>query len=77
MLRDVKIVSVLNGWIVTVGCQRVVFNDMESMLGEIRKYLKDPCSAEKSYRNAVNAKHTFEATEATEEIVLEDQGRAA
>ena len=56
MLRDVLIHPVLNGWVVTVGCQKVVFNDLGCMMSAIRRYLEDPEEAEKSFRESVNAK---------------------
>lgn len=56
MLKDITITSVLNGWIVRVGCQTVVFNDMARMLKDIEAYLNNPVEAEKSYQsNSVNA----------------------
>ena len=49
MLRDIKIKSVLNGWIVDVGCSTVVFTDIDSMLGNLEAYLKDPEGVEKRF----------------------------
>jgi hypothetical protein len=63
MLREIKITPVLNGWIVTVGCQTVVFNDKPNMLNEIDAYLDDPERVEKTYQEtAVNARHVFVET---------------
>lgn len=67
MLRNVKIVPVLNGWVVEVGCQKVVFNNIGTMLEEIRKYLTDPEEIEKTYRkSAVNARLLNEYTRMVE-----------
>lgn len=66
MLRKVTIEPVLNGWIVTVGCQRVVFDDKKIMLEKISEYLSDPEKIEEEYRRfAVNAKYTLRDAEAT------------
>ena len=60
MLREIRIKPVLNGWIVKVGCQTVVFRFLPKMLEEIEKYLANPDETEKEYQeSAVNAKHTF------------------
>jgi len=49
MLREVKIKPVLNGWIVEVGCQTLVFIDGIFMAEELLKYLDDPDEVEKRY----------------------------
>jgi hypothetical protein len=58
-MREVKISPVLNGWIVTVGCQQVVFQDREVMIGEVDRYIGDPDKVEKEYmtkaKNKVNS----------------------
>lgn len=65
MLRNVLIKPVLNGWIVEVGCQQVVFDNKERMLKSISSYLDDPKETERYWRtHAVNAKHTFRDAEA-------------
>ncbi|MFH1585235.1 MAG: hypothetical protein ABIB79_00525, partial [archaeon] len=46
---------VLNGWIVTVGCSKVVFDQKTIMLGELSKYIDNPDEVEKKYmEKAVN-----------------------
>ena len=57
MLREITIRAVLNGWIVNVGCQTVVFTDMETMLTEINFYLTRPIAMEEKYKDAVNYEH--------------------
>ena len=59
-MRDITIHAVLNGWVVTVGCQTVVFDSLEKMISELEQYFLDPIKREKWYRdNAINAKHTI------------------
>ena len=51
----VRIEPVLNGFIAKVGCQTVVFNDIETLAAELVKYYKDPVATEEAYvRNRVN-----------------------
>lgn len=45
----VNIQKVLNGYIVAVGCQQVVFETREKMLSEVDRYLKNPSQVEKEY----------------------------
>ena len=55
MTRELRIIPVLNGWIVDVGCQRVVFTDREVMAREMMEYYRNPDETEKRYMaNAVN-----------------------
>ena len=56
-MYDITIKAALNGWICQVGCQALVFESKEKMLGEINRYLEMPESVEKEYReHAVNAR---------------------
>ena len=56
MIRDIRIKPVLNGFIVDVGCQTVVFDDIDKMILELSKYLREPSEVEFSYlNNALNA----------------------
>lgn len=56
MLRDIKIRSVLNGWVVEVGCQTVVFNDLDTMLDGMREYFLHPDEMERYYlENSINS----------------------
>ncbi len=55
-MYDVNIKAVLNGWIIKVGCQTVVFSSKKTMFKEIGLYLTDPNGVEENYRkNAVNS----------------------
>lgn len=49
MIRNLTITPVLNGYIVQAGCQQVVFQSAEQMLGEIGKYLANPSKVEAQY----------------------------
>ncbi len=54
-MKTVTIKPVLNGWIVKVGCQTVVFEKLNTMLDELRRYIEYPEETEKRYeKNAVN-----------------------
>jgi transcription initiation factor TFIID subunit TAF12 len=54
-MRDVTIRAVLNGFVVKVGCQEVVFESRERLLSELDRYLTDPNTVEQEYREqAVN-----------------------
>jgi len=54
-MRDIGIRAVLNGYVVTAGCQALVFQDRENMLREIGRYLSKPEEVEKEYiKCAVN-----------------------
>ncbi len=71
MLREVTIKPALNGWIVRVGCQTLVFESTKRMLDEIDMYLDDPDAVERRYREqALNAKHVFDGAQ------VEDLGEA-
>ena len=53
--REVKIMPVLNGWMVQVGCQTLAFNNIHDLTIELTRYLLDPDAAEEHYReNAIN-----------------------
>lgn len=55
MIREIQISPVLNGYIVKVGCQTVVFDSRDELLTSLSSYLKDPDAIEKFYlMNAVN-----------------------
>lgn len=56
MIREIMIKPVLNGFVVRVGCQTVVFASREALLGDLKRYLEDAEGVEKIYRkNALNA----------------------
>lgn len=47
--RDIKIKPVLNGFIVIVGCQTVVFRDVHQMASELVRYYTNPGNVELEY----------------------------
>lgn len=47
--REIKIRPVLNGFIVQVGCQTVVFDNISAMTSAIERYYKDPGAVEKEF----------------------------
>ena len=54
-MRPLTIRPVVNGWVVSVGCQDAVFTNIEHMLGELRRYILNPDLIEKEYLdNSVN-----------------------
>jgi hypothetical protein len=59
MIRPIAINAVANGWTVTVGCQTLVFTNVQVMAAELVAYLTDPDGTEKRYLSeAVNIRHT-------------------
>ncbi len=54
-MRPITITPVLNGFVVDVGCQRVVFGSILELSQEITRYFKHPEEVEKEYcERAVN-----------------------
>lgn len=49
MNRPVNISIVLNGYVAIVGCQTIVFNDLDCLLTNLKVYLQDPDKAEKQF----------------------------
>lgn len=49
MTRTIKIEPVLNGYIVTVGCQRVVFDNPTALAMKLQRYLMEPEAMEREY----------------------------
>jgi|11_taG_2_1085331.scaffolds.fasta_scaffold02189_8 hypothetical protein len=48
-MKDIKIEGVLNGWIVSVGCQKIVFTSRTQMFKEMGKYFDNPKDMERKY----------------------------
>ena len=60
MIREITIRAVMNGFIVTVGCQTIVFDKIEHLVGALNDYLMDPMRTEKRWLDtAINAKYTL------------------
>ena len=49
-MRKVVIEPVSNGFIVTVGCQKLVFNSIDILCGELKRYQANPEQVEKEYQ---------------------------
>jgi len=48
---------VLNGFIATVGCQRVVYNTKEALMKDFEEYIDDPIAKERNMQeNSLNSK---------------------
>jgi hypothetical protein len=59
MFRPIAITAVLNGWIVTCGCQTVVYQDRAQLTSDLDAYLKDPDATEARFlKTGVNQAHT-------------------
>ena len=57
MIYDMQIKTMLNGWIVTVGCQTLVFTDRDKMVQAFLDYNADPEGTEKRFvEDSVNSK---------------------
>lgn len=59
-MREVTISPVLNGWIVKVGCQTLVYDDKGDLLRDFVSFLADPAKTEKRIlETAVNRQITM------------------
>jgi hypothetical protein len=59
MFRPITINAVLNGWIVTVGCQTVVYQDRNQLVTDLDAYMRDPDATEARFlHTSVNQGHT-------------------
>ena len=55
-IRNITIQPVLNGFLVSVGCQTVIFGDVGLLCSELARYLSDPKATEERYqRESINA----------------------
>lgn len=52
-MHPVSIRNAVNGHIVTVGCVTFVFNDLEELMRELRRYLTDPQGAQKTWEGKI------------------------
>lgn len=69
MMRDIRIQPALNGFIVNVGCQTVVFTTVEMLITELGMYLKDPDARERFYLdNSINADKMIETVRAGDQV---------
>lgn len=57
MVYPVTIEFVLNGFVATVGCHKLVYSSIQDLVADLRKYLKNPTKTEQEFREgALNAK---------------------
>jgi hypothetical protein len=66
-MREVTIRKVLNGFIVQVGCQTLVFDDKAKMLIELSSYIDNPAQMEKLYQMRYGSWGPLEAPGYTEQ----------
>lgn len=64
-MKDTKIEieMVLNGWIVTCGCQRVVFDNREELIKALRDFWNDPEGTKKRFVKTACNKNAMEPQE--------------
>ena len=48
-MRTITINKAMNGFIVTVGCQTLVFEDADTLLEQLDDYLRNPKATETAY----------------------------
>ena len=48
-MRNIKIMRVMNGFVVGCGCQELVFETSEKLIAELKRYLDSPDATEKEY----------------------------
>lgn len=68
MLRELNITPVLNGYIVTVGCQTLVFNTLSALTTNIGEYYADPDATEKRFRETGLNKRLLQDQPVTEQV---------
>lgn len=67
-MKEIHIKPVLNGFIVKVGCQELVFHDIDHLCGELKRYQANPDMVEKEYlARAVNRPETVTVQQALRE----------
>ena len=77
MIREIKIKAVLNGYVVNVGCQTLVFQSRQALISELDSYLDQPDLVEKRYRDTalnkdiLNVPAPQEATANTPEMPVD------
>lgn len=61
MIRDIKIRPVLNGFIVDVGCQTIVYDDKAKMISDLSLYYQNPKAFEEEFMRtrAINKEFTM------------------
>lgn len=63
MIRSFTVTPVLNGYVVSVGCQVIVFTSGIDLTNAISAYLDNPDMVEKSFtEDSINSKHLMPQT---------------
>ena len=66
MVREIKVKPVLNGYVVSVGCQEIVFTNLDVLCDEMKRYYSNPQNTENDYlENAIN-KNQMDVAEVAE-----------
>lgn len=59
-MKDIHIHPVLNGFIVTVGCQQIVYNNRHVLVSDLAEYFADPkATEERILKESINRDHTM------------------
>ena len=67
-MRTVTVTAVLNGWMVKVGCQTLVYNDQKSLLKDLGEYMANPLAKEKKFISSAVNKRLMECPQVREEV---------
>lgn len=61
MIRPISINPILNGFIVSVGCQQLAYTSIGELTADLSDYLREPEATEKRLlkEKGINAKHTL------------------
>ena len=73
-MKTVMINAVLNGWIVQVGCQQIVYTTSDSLVADLMTYLDDPIYFERLFcKKAVN-NYLLNTARISDECLIEGGG---
>lgn len=75
MIQELHIKIVLNGWIVTAGCQTLVFNDPNEFAIRFHEWLLDPDKTEAPYRKLMQERKLTPAVVDAEQPAQEEVRR--
>jgi len=66
-MRTVTVTAVLNGWMVKVGCQTLVYSDQKSLLKDLGEYMANPQAKEKKFISSAVNKRLMECPQVAAE----------
>lgn len=74
MIRNVEISSILNGFIVRVGCQALAYTSIDELLLDLGSYLRNPEETEKRIieTKGINRVHTMRTEEVSNDRDVRD-----